>query len=101
MKRSRLLMKGYRWQAFLLYLLYWIAVYVGILVVAVVVSVIMRLGLPETWQRYSILLITPLVTVLLGPFSAVLSVLLYYAQRIRKESFDLAFLAEAMAAHAQ
>jgi hypothetical protein len=99
LKRSRQLIKGYRWQAFLIYFLYWVALYVGILVVAVIVSLIMRLGLPETWQRYSILLITPVVTVLLGPFSAVLSVLLYYAQRIRKESFDLAFLAEAMAAH--
>jgi hypothetical protein len=100
LKRSRLLIKGYRWQAFLVYLLYWCAIYVGILVLAVIFGLVAGLGLRETWVRYSTLLLTPVVTVLLGPFSAVLSVLLYYNQRIRKESFDLAFLAEAMAPHA-
>ena len=100
LKRSRLLIKGYRWQAFLLYLLYWCAIYAGILVLAVIVGAVAGLGVRETWMRYATLLLTPVVTVLLGPFSAVLSVLLYYSQKIRKESFDLAFLAEAMAAHA-
>jgi hypothetical protein len=100
LKRSRLLMKGYRWQAFLVYLLYWCAIYVGILLLAVIIGALAGLGVVATWQRYSTLFLTPLVSVLLGPFSAVLSVLLYYGQRIRKESFDLAFLAEAMASHA-
>ncbi len=100
LKRSRLLIKGYRWQAFLIYFLYWCAIYVGIIVLAVIVSALTRLGISETWQRYSTLLLTPVVTVLLGPFSAVLSVLLYYGQKIRKENYDLAFLAEAMATHA-
>lgn len=94
-------MKGYRWQAFLLYLLYWVAVYVGILVLVVIVMLIARSAFLVIWQRYTVTLITPVVSVLLGPFSSVISVLLYYGQMIRKESFDLAFLADAMAAHAR
>ena len=101
LKRSRRLMKGYRWQAFLLYLLYWVAVYVGILILVVIVMLIARSAFFVTWQRYSVTLITPVVSVLLGPLSSVISVLLYYGQMIRKESFDLAFLADAMAAHAR
>ena len=100
LRRSRLLIKGYRWQAFLLYVLYWCATYAGIIIMAVVVGALAGRGFGESWSRYASVLFTPVVSVLLGPFSAVLSVLLYYNQRIRKESFDLAFLAEAMTAHA-
>ncbi len=99
LKRSRLLIKGYRWQAFLLYFLYWCAIYVGIIIMTVIVGGLAGLGIGESWTRYATVLLTPVATVLLGPFSGVLSVLLYYNQRIRKESFDLAFLAEAMAPH--
>jgi len=101
LKRSRLLMKGFRWQAFLIYLMYWVAVYVAAIIVLMVVFIISRFGLLRLWQPYSLVLSMLLVTVLMGPFSSVLSVLFYYSQRIRKESFDLAFLAEAMTAHAQ
>ena len=99
LKRSRRLIKGYRWQAFLIYLLYWCALYFVLLVLVLVVGAFAVLGILVVWRRYSALFLTPVVTVLLGPFSAILSVLLYYGQRIRKESFDLSFLAEAMAAH--
>ena len=100
LKRSRLLIKGYRWQALLLYFLYWCAIYGGIILVTVVVAAVAGRGFGQSWSRYATLVFTPVVTILLGPFSAVLSVLLYYNQRIRKENFDLAFLAEAMTAHA-
>ncbi len=101
LKRSRLLIKGYRWQAFLVYLLYWCAVLVAVIVLESISGIVgSLLHFSAVWFEYSTVLLTPVATVLLGPFSAVLSVLLYYAQRIRRESFDLAFLAEAMATHA-
>jgi hypothetical protein len=95
LKRSRLLIKGYRWQTFLLYLMYWVVLEV----VGFVAGLLAGLAFEGAPVPPLTALINALVTIFLGPFSSVLSVLLYYNQRIRKEGFDLAFLAEAMAPH--
>ena len=98
LKRSRLLIKGYRWQALLVFglcyavLLVAILVISGILVLFVVLTNVKMTPLAAQMLNY-------ILVVLIGPFTSVLSVLIYYNQRIRKESFDIAFLAEAMAHH--
>lgn len=98
-RRSRLLMKGYRWQALLLFLVYGVVLYPATYLFGRLASAIVATtggGLFVSLVSHVLVMLT---TVLLGPFSSVLSVLIYYNQRIKKESFDLAFLAEAMAHH--
>jgi hypothetical protein len=99
LKRSRLLIKGYRWQALLVFGLCYAVLMVAILIISAIFGVIVFLTHAKVTPLAGQILNYVLV-VLLGPFTSVLSVLIYYNQRIRKESFDLAFLAEAMAQHA-
>lgn len=98
LKRSRLLVKGYRWQALLIFGLCYAVLLVAILIVGGIFGVAAVLSnvkvTPLAGQILNFILV-----VLLGPFTSILSVLIYYNQRIRKESFDLAFLAEAMMQH--
>ena len=99
LKRSRLLMKGYRWQALLLFLLFIVVLYTAVIPLTLLAAYLARATAVRPLVTLASTVLPLLASVLLGPFSSVLSVLIYYNQRIRKESFDLAFLAEAMALH--
>jgi hypothetical protein len=98
LKRSRLLIKGYRWQALLIFGLCYVVLGVAIVIVGGIFGVIAVLAHVEM-TPLALQVLNFLLVILVGPFISILSVLIYYNQRIRKESFDLAFLAEAMTQH--
>jgi hypothetical protein len=95
-KRSRLLMKGYRWPALGLFLMYSVVVYVVYLGLTFGLAPVFVPGMnplaPPLWVQ----LASAVVDLLIAPYPGILSVLLYYNQRIRKESFDLVLLAEGL-----
>lgn len=97
-KRSRELTKGSRWEILGLFLIYLLVWYGLILVVYLVTKLIsggpFQLYSPSPSQITVLLLLAS--QVILAPFSGILTVLIYYNQRIRKEGFDLELLAEAL-----
>jgi predicted outer membrane lipoprotein len=97
-ERSRELTKGFRWQIFALFLIYYIVYYTIAWVFGTLLTAVSILILPAfAAQPYtSQLLLAPLL-ILPTPIPALFTVLIYYNQRIRKEGFDLAVLAEALA----
>jgi uncharacterized membrane protein len=96
-KRSRELTKGFRWQTLGLFLIYLLVVYGLYFIVTLVTRLFVGSmpGLDST--SFIARLINLAVQVVLAPFSRILTVLIYYNQRIRKEGFDLELLAEALA----
>lgn len=97
LKRSRLLTKGFRWQILGLFVLYLLVVY-GLVFLGIVLAGITGGGPPGMYGSAPIARLVNLLSgVFLGPFAGILTVLIYYNQRIRKEGYDLQLLAEALA----
>ena len=90
--RSQELTRGSRWQIFGLFLIYYI-----VYIVAIALTFIG--GTPFQLSSTSPVasLFNLASQLILAPFTGILTVLIYYNQRIRKESFNLEQLAEAMA----
>ncbi len=95
-KRSWELTKGSRWQIFGLYLVYLLVSY-GLVFLVGLVS---RLTAGAVTGQGVISPLAQLISlagrVLLAPFGGIVTVLIYYNQRIRKEGFDLELLAESL-----
>lgn len=97
LKRSRLLTKGFRWQILGLFVLYLLVVY-GLVFFGTVLARLTGGGIPGMYSSAPIARLVNLLSgVFLGPFAGILTVLIYYSQRIRKEGYDLQLLAEALA----
>ncbi len=96
--RSRTLVKGFRWQTLGLFLIYYaISQAVTYAVGFFTRSLVGSFQAPANIYFYVYHFINAAVVILHSPFRAILFVLIYYNQRIRKEGFDLAMLAEALA----
>lgn len=96
-KRSRQLIKGFRWQTLGLFLIYFVIQYT--FYYGAIFLVILLTGSVESIffsTSYIHQLASAPIQVILSPFPAVLSILIYYNQRIRKEGFDLVLLAETL-----
>jgi len=99
-KRSRLLTKGVRWGIFGIFLLYLIVVTIASFGLTLLVNLAMGIGprlLFTAEQSYIHYLVRAPLQFLLAPIPAILVVLIFYNQRIRKEGYDLVLLAEALA----
>ncbi len=96
-ERSRELTAGFRWQIFALFLIYYIVYWLITLVFGSLLVALTGLILPAFLGAPSVarLLLAPLL-ILMTPIWALFTVLIYYNQRIKKEGFDLAVLAEAL-----
>lgn len=95
-KRARELIKGHCWKAFWLLVIYYAlyyAIYYGLCFLAGLFSgFIMNFPYSTIAQ-----LINAVLSIVTAPIPAIIIILVYYNQRIRKEGFDLALLAEALA----
>ncbi len=100
-KRSRELIKGYGWQTLGLFLIYFIlhsALYYGLIFLTGLLSSAVENIFTSTYiSMYMPHLISAALQIVSAPFPAIIIILVYYNQRIRKESFDLVMLAEALA----
>jgi hypothetical protein len=99
-RRSRLLTRGTRWLILGIFLLYtslsMIASYGLTLLVNLAMGISPRL-LFTAGQNYIHYLVRAPLQFLFAPIPAILVVLIYYNQRIRKEGYDLVLLADALA----
>ncbi len=96
-KRSRELIKGYRWQIiglFLLYFILYFALYYGLIFLVSLFTEAVENFFSNTYIHQ---LISCAMQIVSAPFPAIIIILIYYNQRIRKEGFDLVLLAEALA----
>ena len=97
-ERSRELTKGFRWQILALFLLYYAGYYLAASVIGGLFAAVTGalFGIFPFQPYINQLLVAPLL-ILPSPIPALFTVLIYYNQRIKKEGFDLALLAEALA----
>ena len=97
-KRSRALVKGFRWQTLGLFIIYFFLQYTVYYGASYLVNLFTGSEQSVFFSTsYIHQLASAPVQILLAPFPAILAVLIYYNQRIRKEGFDLMLLAEALA----
>lgn len=97
-KRSRELVKGFRWQTLGLFVIYFLIQSTLHYATNYLVNLLTGSGQSVFLSNsYLHQLAGAPIQILLAPFPAILTVLIYYNQRIRKEGFDLLLLAEALA----
>jgi hypothetical protein len=98
-RRSRLLMKGFRWQAFLLFLIYFLIYFLLIFALRFLFFFFQGLDFRHFLSASSLPyeIVNEGMAIVIAPIPSILCLLIYYNQRIRKENFDLVVLAEAMA----
>jgi hypothetical protein len=105
MKRSKDLVKGYKGQMLGFTLLYYLGYFVIYILMIIVIAIIYVASGAESTVSFAYQFmagaaiyasILAVLVLLIAPFPPIVALLVYYNQRIRKESFDLDLLAEAM-----
>jgi hypothetical protein len=96
LKRSRELMKGFRWKTFGMALIYLLISGLILLVGTMAARLLVLLTEIDAFQYMLPSLLTAALNLFIAPLPPIIATLIYYNQRIGKENFDLVLLAEAM-----